>query len=231
MVEVIAYDSRGALARGLAGLVAGDLRAALAAEGTASLAVPGGTTPQPFLEELATARLDWSSVTVIATDERWVPPDDPRSNEALIREALIDATGAAFLPFWRGDAMPEAAAGALGAALRPAAPLSSAVLGMGLDMHCASLFPGMDGLEGAMDEQGEAMLQALPSPIVTDGAVEMRLTLTARMLSGAAHLRLLITGADKRAALEAALAEDDPLRAPVGAILRRARAAEVHWAA
>ncbi len=229
MVEIVEYQSRDALAVGLAGLVADDLRAALSAEGGARLAVPGGTTPVPFLAALAAVRLDWSLVTVMATDERWVPPGDPRSNEGLIRRALIDHTGAGFLPFWRAGSDPESAAGALGAAVTDAAPLSSLVMGMGTDMHCASLFPGVVGLADAMapDAGGVA---ALPSTIITDGAPEWRLTLTAPVLSGARHLRLLITGADKRAVLEKALAEPDPLRAPAGAVLRRADRAEVHWA-
>lgn len=230
MVEVISYDSRKALARGLASRVAADLRDALVADGYASLAVPGGTTPGPFLAELATARLDWSAVTVMATDERWVPPSDARSNETLIRTGLTDQTDAEFLPFWREGADPAAAADALSSVVRPVSPLSSVVIGMGADMHCASLFPNVAGLDRAMDPDSDAMIAALPSTIVTDGEVELRLTLTARMLSGAGKLRLLITGAEKRAVLERALAEPEPLVAPAGAILRRSRHAEVHWA-
>jgi len=49
MVEVISYDSRKALARGLASRVAADLRHVSVADGYSSPPFPGGTTPRPFL--------------------------------------------------------------------------------------------------------------------------------------------------------------------------------------
>jgi 6-phosphogluconolactonase len=230
MVEIIEYQTREALAQGLASLVASDLRSALAMDRSASLAVPGGNTPAAFLGALAGARLDWSAVTVMATDERWVPPSDPRSNEAMIRGTFIQSTQAPFLPFWRNDSDITAAAAVLNDAVRPAAPLSSCVMGMGNDMHCASLFPGVAGLVAAMDPTGADLITALPSTVIQDGAPEWRITMTARMLCGAVRLRLLIVGDDKREAVELALAELEPLKSPAGAVLRGARMAEVHWA-
>ena len=59
-----------------------------------------------------------------------------------------------------------------------------------------------------------------------EGAGEPRITLTAPVLKGALSLHILITGAEKRAALEKAqyLA---PTEAPVRAVLGQA---VVHWA-
>ena len=59
MIEVArqTYPDRGTLMRDLAELVADQLRAALASKGHATLAVPGGTTPGPFLAALSEADL------------------------------------------------------------------------------------------------------------------------------------------------------------------------------
>src|SRR5687767_5401353 len=77
------------LASALARSVADDLRAAIAARGQAKLALSGGSTPLRFLHSLSHEVLDWSRVLVLPIDERWVPPVHKRSNERLLREALL----------------------------------------------------------------------------------------------------------------------------------------------
>ena len=160
---------------------------------------------------------------VVATDERWTPLDDPRSNASMIQAAL--GGKGVFTPFYADGETPEEAAERLSGAFA-AARFDQVVMGMGADMHCASLFPGAPELAAAMGEAGPLFSRMTPG----DG-LEPRVTLTARALVSAGVIRLLITGEEKRAALDAALAEDDPLLAPVGAVLRRARRAEAHWAA
>ncbi len=83
------YPDRGTLMRSLAELVADQLRAAHATKHRATLAVPGGTTPGPFLEALSEADLAWADIDVLATDERMVPEHSARSNARLIRETLF----------------------------------------------------------------------------------------------------------------------------------------------
>jgi len=197
----------------LARQVADDLRTAIAADGRASLAVPGGTTPAPFLEALAQEALDWAKVSVTLTDERQVPPDHPRSNERLVRAHLMTGAAAAatFLP------MDEA---------RLAMPLTVCVVGMGGDMHTASLFPGTPGLAALLDPEGEAIVASVEPP----GADEPRITLTLSALAGAAHLYVLIKGADKKTALDRAMKTDDGTEAPIRAVLDAASAPVVHYA-
>lgn len=227
MNEFVEYVDGAALAVGLAARVAEDLRGALAARGRATLAVPGGSTPGPFLTALAGEDLNWAQIAVCPTDERWAPPDHERSNERMIRATLL-AAGATptFLPYWREGMTPADAAPAVAKAFAPHLPLDVCVMGMGADMHCASLFPGGDGLEAAMDPASEAVIAPLTAP----GAPEPRITLTAARLAEAARVYLLITGAEKRNAMLTAYVESDPLIAPAGAILRRAKHAETHWA-
>jgi 6-phosphogluconolactonase len=58
------------------------------------------------------------------------------------------------------------------------------------------------------------------------GAPEPRITLSADALKAAKNIHIVITGAEKRAALDKALTLD-PIAAPVAAVLANAT---VHWA-
>ncbi|MEL6296886.1 MAG: 6-phosphogluconolactonase, partial [Pseudomonadota bacterium] len=165
----------------------------------ASFVVPGGTTPGPIFDSLCAANLDWDRVHVMLSDERWVPEDHDRSNAKLLKEHLfVDRAAAArFLPFHVAGETPESAAPKLSQALAPEMPISLLLLGMGADMHTASLFPGADKLAEALDANAPPLL-----PMRAPGAPEPRLTLTAPVLTAAARLHLLITGEEKRAALD-----------------------------
>ncbi|GAB5470771.1 MAG: 6-phosphogluconolactonase [Rhodospirillales bacterium] len=216
------FDGPEAQAEGLALAVARDLRAALTAQGRASLAVPGGTTPAPFLAALSGQTLDWSQVTVTLTDERCVPSSASRSNQRLVQANLLQgpAAAAAFLPLYRD--LPTAAAAAAAAALdlAPLLPLDVCVLGLGEDLHSASLFPGAQGLPDA--------LAATAPPVValrTPEGAEARISLTLPVLQAARHPYLLIKGAAKLAAWERVL-EAGPLeQAPLRGLLDRPGAA------
>jgi 6-phosphogluconolactonase len=218
-----AYPDREALFLSLAGQVAGELGQALRSQGRAALAVPGGTTPGPLFDLLSGVDLDWPHVSVLLTDERWVPEDSPRSNTALLRSRLLrgKAAGAGLLPLRADAPTPEDALDTLAAAIAPHLPLTCVVLGMGEDMHTASLFPGGDRLSQALAADAPVLV-----PMRAPGAPEPRVTLSAPVLAGALQVHLLILGAAKRTALETARGLPADL-APVRAVLD---SAIVHWA-
>ena len=75
-MNLIEYPDKATLMSGLAQIVARELTETLDAGAAATLAVPGGSTPGPVFDVLCAASLDWGRVTVLPTDERWVPTLD-----------------------------------------------------------------------------------------------------------------------------------------------------------
>jgi 6-phosphogluconolactonase len=226
-IEIIEYDDKETQMRGLANRVAEQLQDALAEKGKASLVVPGGTTPLPFLQDLSTKALDWQNVTVFLSDERFVPVTSDRSNTALVRDALIQnaAAKAKFFAFWKEGVTADELANDLGKQLADIGPFDVAVVGMGLDMHTASLFPSMDRLnEALIDTQNKRILAVHP-----EGQPEPRLTLTAPMLRASRKMHLLITGNDKRIALQRAMQITNPALAPIKSLMTVHRPIEVHF--
>ncbi|NGQ91906.1 6-phosphogluconolactonase [Rhodobacter sp. HX-7-19] len=217
------YPDREFLMLGLANVIAGQLADFLRREGRASLSVPGGTTPGPIFDTLSGVDIDWSKVAVFLNDERWVGEDSPRSNTRLLRERLLrgKAAAAQLIPLYAEAANPEERLEDLAEGLRPHLPISVLLLGMGADMHTASLFPGADRLTDALAADAPILL-----PMRAEAAGEPRITLTAPVLKGAMNIHILITGQEKRDALERALTLS-PEEAPVRAVLDNAT---VHWA-
>ena len=222
-MKFVAYPDRELLMLGLADVIASQLAETLNTQGRASLSVPGGTTPGPVFDILSGVGLDWVNVAVFLNDERWVDEDSPRSNTRLLRQRLLvdKAAAATLVPLYADAAEPEAVLGALAEGIEAHLPISVLLLGMGNDMHTASLFPGADRLADALASNAPVLL-----PMRAEAAGEPRITLTAPVLAGAMHIHILITGAEKRAAIEAA-AGLPALEAPVRGVLDNAT---VHWA-
>ncbi len=224
-MNLIEYPDQELMMIDLASILASELEQALGHRDIATFVVPGGTTPGPIFDYLSAADLDWSRVRVVLSDERWVPETSGRSNTRLIKERLLvgRAAAATYLPLYSEAETPEEKLIDLGASIMQHLPISVLLLGMGTDMHTASLFPGADRLREAMAPEAPTLL-AMRAP----GAPEPRITLSARVLEGALAKHVVITGAEKRAAYEQASKIADPLIAPISAVLT---GATVHWAA
>jgi 6-phosphogluconolactonase len=221
-MELVTYADSELMMIEIASRLAGELRQALQSGETASIAVPGGTTPGPIFDSLCAVDLDWGRVAVMLTDERWVPEDSPRSNTRLLRQRLLvnHAAAARYLPLHAPTETPEEGIPDLAQAISEVLPLTTCLLGMGADMHTASIFPGADRLEEALS--GETILVPMRAP----GAPEPRVTLSAPVLSGAISRHIVIVGPEKREALERARTLT-PEEAPVAAVLK---GSVVHWA-
>ena len=56
---------------------------------SASMAVPGGTSPIKIFDELSKQKLDWSKVQITLVDDRLVDPDHRDSNQKLLHNHFI----------------------------------------------------------------------------------------------------------------------------------------------
>ena len=209
------FESGADLAETMAGDVAGWLKVAIVAQGSAVIAVSGGSTPKPFFVTLSKLALDWSKVTITLVDERAVPEDNPRSNARLLRDNLWrnEAAQAQFVPLYLNPFIARVAA------------FDVVILGMGNDGHTASFFPGGDHLSNAIDPTTSEAVISMSAP----SADEPRLTFTLPRLLAAKHLCLHIQGQDKMQVLDQALAGFDQMEMPVRAVLHSAKPLDLYW--
>jgi 6-phosphogluconolactonase len=228
------HSDRQAASAALAEAVAGTVRGCVAEQGAAALALPGGSSPGAFFACLGEKALPWSAVKVTLTDERWVSPDDPASNERLVRQGLLrgKAAAAAMVGLYSPGCTLEEGALLVQARLQTLPwPLAATVLGMGEDGHIASLFPGSVALAEGLKGPGETVDLCLPVP---DGLNWPRLTLTLAALLECHLLALLVFGEDKRLILDSVGQPDAPARWPVATAARAAarlgRPMQVFWA-
>lgn len=220
-----------ALAAVLASSIAADLERAVEARGTATLVVPGGTSPIPVFAALADSDIRWSSVHVLLGDDRWVPSDHVDSNERLARETLLVGRAAGAKLYGYRELATSVVLAAQHATHRLhtlARPFDVQFLGMGEDGHIASLFPHMMGEPEAFDTHAAPAIiaaHALQNP-------RTRITFNLSALLAARRVVLQITGDEKRRVLARALSPDDVPALPVTLLVRHASApVEVHWTA
>ncbi|MCO5733060.1 6-phosphogluconolactonase [Rhizobium sp. SSA_523] len=224
------FGSAQSLATQLARDVASRLAQGLAERGSASLAVSGGSTPRQFFEMLSTEEIDWSKVTITLVDERFVPPQHPRSNHQLVQAHLLKnrAAEAIFLPLYHDVASAlQAAAIATEKTQDIGNPFDVVILGMGTDGHTASFFPHGNHLARAIADDAPRGVMTM----MAEGAGEERLTFTFPSLCDARFLVLHIEGEAKKAVLDAAVNGTDEMDMPIRAVLRRASTpVDIYWA-
>ncbi|WP_375262076.1 6-phosphogluconolactonase [Palleronia sp.] len=218
-MDLIEYPDSEMMMMQLTDRLVGEISKCLAAHDHVSLAVPGGTTPGPIFDTLAGSDLHWDRVHILLTDERRVPADHERSNERLLRERLLvdKAAAAQFIRLVPG---PGVSIDDLNQRIAPELPLSILLLGMGADMHCASLFPGSPQLADALAPKAPNVME-----VDAPEGLEPRITLTGPVLRGALSTHVIITGEKKREALERAR-RLKPGEAPIATVLNEAT---VHW--
>lgn len=225
------YEDPAELAEAVAGDVGFIIEQALTARGRAIVAFPGGETPREALALLAARKIEWADVTIVPTDDRLVPPTDPRSNVGALARLFLPKK-ARVVPLCAGETDPVQAGRAADERLADLEwPLDLAWLGVGLDGHVASIFPGPD-YDGALN--GPKIRRAMglrPDPMPENMPVN-RVTLTKAALVSARVITLVLTGADKRKMVEQALKDGASSPLPIGRLLADLDMdIDIHWCA
>ena len=175
------------------------------------MALSGGITPETLYRALTSpafaGHFDWSRAAFFFSDERGVPPDDPRSNYALANSALFTPLNITPSQIYRmaGESRdPQAAAKEYEQQLRRTTntipsdrpTLDLVLLGLGEDGHTASLFPGSPALR---DTQRLITVTHSPKDPPT------RLTMTLGAINHASVILFLVAGAGKAGIVRAIL--------------------------
>jgi 6-phosphogluconolactonase len=223
------YDSIGELADAVAGDVAFIVESAVDARGASLIAVPAGTTGPAIFPKLAGQKLPWKRVTIIPTDDRLVPMDDERSNVRSIAKPFLPV-GARVIPVAAEIEDYRLAGNSADARLQDLPwPPDLVWLGMGRDGHTASIFPGPDLQDALEAPKARRAVGVMPDPLPAEAPVP-RVTLTRASILSARTLLITITGEDKRAVLEQAIADGQSSRSPIGRVLAEAeQPIDIHW--
>lgn len=173
-----------------------------------ALALAGGSTPR-LLYQLAAqsdrrSDVDWQRIILAWGDERNVPADHSESNYRMVADSMlgqipIPDKNILAVPDPGGD--PATAASTyerlllsrLGANAEGFPLIDCVLLGLGDDVHTASLFPETKGL----DEKRRSVIANYVEKLGT-----WRITLTAPAINTAERVAFLISGSSKTKALE-----------------------------
>lgn len=188
--------------------VAGWAAQAVESYGSFHLAVSGGRSPWRMFALLTGMDMPWEHTVIWQVDERIAAADDPERNLAHLRQAL-GGRSTEVRPMPVEDENLDEAARRYGEELPERLDLVH--LGIGPDGHTASLVPG------------DAVLAVTDRPVaVTAGEYEgrRRMTLTYPTIARARQLLWLVTGEDKRNALDKLLASDPSI--PAGRVVAQA---------
>ena len=212
-----------ALAEAVAEHIVECANAAISAGGRFTLALSGGSTPKAAYSLLSTRDTRpmraglWGLTHILWGDERCVPPDDPRSNYRMAKEALLDRVPipANQIHRIRGEDDPEKAAADYERTLRSllgrhperSDSIDLVLLGLGEDGHTASLFPGQPAVHEtarwvvAVPGSSRLPLTGHRSPDTT----LPRVTLTPGILNRARNVTFVVSGASKAQTLQRVL--------------------------
>ena len=163
-----------------------------------TVALAGGSTPRQFYSLLAEKKLDWVGVHFFWGDERCVPPDAAESNFRMADEALLSraAIHAEYIHRIHGELPAEKAAMEYQDELHrffgyQTPRFDLILLGLGIDGHTASLFPG-----SPLVQEKVRWVAAVEHPLPPSPQVD-RVTLTPPVLNAAANILFLVSGEEK----------------------------------
>ena len=176
---------------------------AIARDGNFFVALSGGSTPKALFRLLASdefrQQIDWPRVHLFWGDERAVPPDDPESNYGMTRRELLIRVPIPAANVHRMEAEDPnlgRAAHEYEILLRRFLPLDArgfpvfhlVYLGLGIEGHTASLFPGSPLLKETLRWVSTPMVEKLG---------KRRMTLTLPVLDAAQRVVFLVSGSEK----------------------------------
>jgi len=243
--EVKILEDAESLSRAAAEFVARTAELAVRSAGRFSICLSGGGTPKRLYELLAASpfaeSFPWQRSLVFWGDERFVPPGHPESNYGMTRAAMLDrvplpAENVFPVPTVGVRSVEEAARGyartlaEVFADTGPGKPSGRSefpgfdlvLLGIGVDGHTASLFPGSPALE-----EKSGWTSAVRAPRGYD--ITERVTLTLPVINSSACVVFLASGSGKREVVNSVIHHRPEAAGRYPAARVDPAAGELHW--
>ncbi|HLP23746.1 MAG TPA: 6-phosphogluconolactonase [Microbacteriaceae bacterium] len=228
--RVLVWPDVDAMAAGVAASFADLCSSWLAShDGPMHVALTGGRSGAASMRALAALpeeAIDWDRIHLWWGDERWLPAGDSERNDELADQCLLNHISIPAGNIHRvaapdqGIDIDEAAARYRNELARFETDpnwghpeFALVFLGVGPDGHIASLFPHRTGIE----------VTDVPVIAVTDSPKppSERVSITRPVINSAAHVWLMLSGADKASALGLALAGASRVEVPAAGIKGR----------
>lgn len=218
------YDSPDEMAEAVAGDAGFIVESALDARGAALIAVPATDTARAIFPALAAAKLQWSKVMVIPTDDAIVGVDSERSGARAIAQAFLPA-GARVVPIATALDDYRLAGNSADARLQDLPwPPDLVWLSVGNNGEAAGIAAGPD-LQDALDAP-----KARRAVGVKPDNGEPRVTLTRAAILSARTLLITLRGQQAKEMLEGAIADGQSSRLPIGRVLAEYdQPIDIHW--
>jgi 6-phosphogluconolactonase len=224
------FSGVGDLARAAARHFAVQSIEAVARRGSFSVALSGGSTPKTLYQLLADSnepfrnQVPWANTHFFWSDERHVPPDHADSNYRMANEVMLSRLPVSESNIHRVASENSSAAVAADAYEKTLVEVTETnlprldliLLGLGVDGHTASIFPGSEVLQETTRLVAAPWLEKLKS---------YRITMTLPLLNNAASVLFLVSGAEKAQIVKEVL--QDPVRYPAQAV--RLNNGELLW--
>lgn len=228
-VEWWEFEDENEMADAVSGDIGFIIESALEARGQALVAFPGNAELQPVFDKLAARDLRWKNVTIIPTDDRLVPVDDPRSNIANIARTFLPL-GARVLPITSDAADYKLAGSAADARLKDLHwPPDLVWLGAGTDGSTAAIYAGPDMDEAIAGPSERRAVGVRPDPMPEGAAVD-RVTLTVPAIRDSRTVLFTISGGDEKTVLESAIAEGASSSVPIGRLFGELKVpVDIYW--
>jgi 6-phosphogluconolactonase len=225
------YQNKEALANELAQWISDIIQSTLQDQEFFTLALSGGETPNILYKKLATPgfkeKINWKRVHIFWGDERVVPFKDDRNNAKIAYDLLIDHIN---IPpeqvhAMRTDIEPVFAALEYEKILHTyfdntIKSFDLVLLGMGVDGHTLSLFPGSPLLEGKDQNWVNA--------VYNEEQQMYRITLTPSIVNRASHIAFMVTDPNKAKILKEII-EGKYMPSTLPAQLIKPENGELHW--
>jgi 6-phosphogluconolactonase len=215
--EAHAFDTLREASLSVAERITESARVAITERGRFSLALSGGKTPEllyGFLADEYADKMEWKSIHLFWGDERFVPQDHPDSNFRMAHQVWISHVQIPPQNVHRihtEEMTPEKAAESYEKILvdffkdsdeKSGATFDVTLLGLGVDGHTASLFPGSP----VLSEKNRWVVAVDAPPSVFP---KKRITLTLPLINSSRDVIFLALGEEKKSVIHTILNEHE----------------------